>query len=68
LEREKAAFDFGLAEYADTEAAHKRLAAKVSDIAFRVHEQWEGLVPEPATLGANTPFVPRPAREGSDAS
>ena len=58
LEREKAAFDFGLAEYADTEAAHKRLAAKVSDIAFRVHEQWEGLVPEPDTLAPTLPSFP----------
>jgi hypothetical protein len=58
LEREKAAFDFGLAEYGDAGSRDKTLARKVSEIAFRVHEQWEGLVPEPETLGASTPSVP----------
>jgi hypothetical protein len=47
LEREKAAYDFGLDPYTETTCRDKTLASRVSEIAFRVHEQWEGLVPEP---------------------
>lgn len=58
LEREKASFDFALDGYEDVSNREKRLAGKVSEIAFRVHEQWENLVPEPDALGANTPGLP----------
>ncbi|WP_375206832.1 DUF4231 domain-containing protein [Hyphococcus sp.] len=50
LEREKAAFDFNLAPYDNGDDADKKLAQRVSDIAFNVHEQWEGLVPEADAL------------------
>src|SRR5215813_13761702 len=49
LEREKAAYDFGLNGYCETTGRDKMLVSRVSEIAFRVHEQWEGLVPEPDT-------------------
>jgi hypothetical protein len=58
LEREKASYDFRLDVYADDGERDKLLAKKVTDIAFRVHEQWEGLVPEPDALLAKTPAVP----------
>jgi SMODS and SLOG-associating 2TM effector domain 1 len=58
LERQKVAYDFGLREYSDIKDRDKLLAAKVSEIAFQVHEQWEGLVPEPDALLAKTPSVP----------
>jgi hypothetical protein len=58
LEREKAKFDFRLAEYAKEDEPEKLLAQKVSDIAFHVHEQWEGLVPEPdAITSSKTPSL-----------
>jgi hypothetical protein len=57
LEREKAAYDFGLNPYGEATGRDKMLAAKVSEIAFRVHEQWEGLVPEPDTLTVKTPSI-----------
>jgi len=57
-EREKTAYDFGLNHYGDANGRDKILASRVSEIAFRVHEQWEGLVPEPDTLAINTPSIP----------
>jgi hypothetical protein len=62
LEREKAAYDFGFGEYVNASDRDKQLASKISEIAFRVHEQWEGLVPEPETLGSGTPAVPTGAK------
>lgn len=60
LEREKAAYDFGLHSYSDgdPDLRNKLLAMKTSEIAFHVHEQWEGLVPEPDALLAKTPSLP----------
>ena len=58
LEREKAAYDFGLDAYSETTGRDKMLVSRVSEIAFRVHEQWEGLVPEPDTLAINSPSTP----------
>jgi len=58
LEREKAAYDFGLDPYGEATGRDKILASRVSEIAFRVHEQWEGLVPESDTLAINTPSIP----------
>ena len=56
LEREKAAYDFKLDAYAEIEDSDKLLAQRVSEIAFQVHEKWEGLVPEPDALSnTNTP-------------
>lgn len=53
LEREKSYFDFKLSEYATSNEPEKMLAQRVSDIAFTVHEQWEGLVPESDALVSN---------------
>lgn len=53
LEREKSFFDFKLGEYEASPEPEKLLAQKASDIAFAVHEQWEGLVPEPDALVAS---------------
>ena len=58
LEREKVSFDFGLNDYADEPGREKLLEKKVAGIAFHVHEQWEGLVPEPDALLAKTPSLP----------
>jgi hypothetical protein len=58
LEREKVSYDFGLYDYAEENEREKLLAKKVADIAFHVHEQWEGLVPEPDALLAKTPSLP----------
>lgn len=58
LEREKAAYDFGLGPYGEAAGRDKILASRVSETAFRVHEQWEGLVPEPDTLAINTSSIP----------
>jgi hypothetical protein len=58
LEREKAAYDFGLDPYTETTCRDKTLASRVSEIAFRVHEQWEGLVPEPDALTIHSPSFP----------
>ena len=57
LEREKAAYDFGLGSYSETKERDILLASKVSEIAFRVHEQWEGLVPEPDAFVDATPSI-----------
>lgn len=59
LEREKAAYDFGLHDYADADPDRrdKLLAVKTTETAFHVHEQWEGLVPEPDALLAKTPSL-----------
>jgi hypothetical protein len=48
----------GLNPYGEATGRDKILASRVSEIAFRVHEQWEGLVPEPDTLAVNTPSNP----------
>jgi hypothetical protein len=53
LEREKSAFDFQLGDYALESDREKLLAQRVSEIAFSVHEQWEGLVPDPDALVSN---------------
>lgn len=58
LEREKINYDFKLHDFKVTDTPDGLLASKVSDIAFRVHEQWEGLVPEPDALLAKTPSTP----------
>jgi hypothetical protein len=57
LEREKAAYDFRLNAYGEANDRDKLLASKVSEIAFRAHEQWEGLVPEPDALVSETPSI-----------
>ncbi|MGO8151460.1 DUF4231 domain-containing protein [Rhizobium leguminosarum] len=51
LEREKSHFDFKLGEYGVTTDPEILLAERVSDIVFKVHERWEGLVPEVEALG-----------------
>jgi hypothetical protein len=68
LEREKIAYDWKLGEFGDPSERDKLLASKVSEIAFRVHEQWEGLVPEPDALVKNTPSVTFRKAQGDDAS
>jgi hypothetical protein len=57
LEREKAAYDFDLDQYGEGEDKNHLLAERVSEIAFRVHEQWEGLVPDSDGLVSMTPSV-----------
>lgn len=57
LEREKASYDFNLDQYRDGGSKEAILAKRVSEIAFRVHEQWEGLVPESDSLVSMTPSV-----------
>jgi hypothetical protein len=66
LEREKIAYNFGLDEYAQAPDRDKLLASKVSAIAFRVHEQWEGLVPEPESIVSRTPTVSLKHLENAD--
>ncbi len=68
LEREKAAFDFSLDAYAEGVEADRLLAARVSEIAFRVHEQWEGLVPEPDAVLSKTPAISMRERDVADGS
>ena len=58
LEREKASYDFALDQYAVEDHRDKLLAQRIKEVAFHVHEQWEGLVPEPDALLANTPSLP----------
>lgn len=57
LEREKASYDFNLNQYHDAADKDRILAERVSEIAFGVHEQWEGLVPEPENLVSLTASV-----------
>jgi hypothetical protein len=64
LEREKAAYDFGLDEFQETDERERLLAKRVSEIAFRVHEQREGLVPEPDSLGSVNPALNSKQIEG----
>jgi len=62
LEREKVAHDFMLGDYEAVADRDKLLAERVSAIAFGVHEQWEGLVPEPEAFISMTPALsPRSA-------
>jgi hypothetical protein len=68
LEREKIAYDFGLGVFGDAADRDTLLASKVSEIAFSVHEQWEGLVPEPDALVTNTPSVTHAKTQVGDAS
>jgi SMODS and SLOG-associating 2TM effector domain 1 len=68
LEREKAAYDFHFGDYENEAVREKTLAKRVSEIAFRVHEQWEGLVPEPDALVSQTPSNPLPKSERSNAA
>ena len=57
LEREKVSYDFGLRQYQEGGNKEGILAKRVSEIAFGVHEQWEGLVPESDSLDSMTPSV-----------
>lgn len=50
LEREKSHYDFKLGDYSSGADPDKLLAQRVADIAFKVHEQWEGLIPEADAL------------------
>ena len=50
LEREKSHYDYGLGEYGTVKDRGRLLALRASDLAFKIHEQWEGLVPEPEAL------------------
>lgn len=50
LEREKANFDYKLGDYSIAKEPEMLLAKRVSELAFKVHEQWEGLVPQPDGL------------------
>lgn len=50
LEREKSQYDFKLGDYGPDVDRDKLLAQRVTDIAFKVHEQWEGLIPEADAL------------------
>jgi hypothetical protein len=68
LEREMAAYDFHLGDYDEVSERDKLLASRVSEIAFRVHQQWEGLVPEPDNLAANKPSVSTDETEDTNAS
>lgn len=65
LEREKSHFDFRLGEYSSASDSEKILAEKVSNIAFRVHEQWEGLVPESEHLFSKKGSISREATNDS---
>lgn len=47
LEREKTHFDFELGDYSSSSSAERLFAARISEIAYHTHEQWEGLVPQP---------------------
>lgn len=60
LEREKSHFDFKLGDYRSNSDPEKFLAERASEIAFNVHEQWEGLVPDLEVLTARTPDAPEP--------
>lgn len=65
LEREKTAFDFALNDYDGRVDTEKQLAQRVSDIAFFVHEQWEGLVPNADSLTASpSPTLSEDGDEG----
>jgi|GEM_PF-1414777 len=64
LEREKAAFDFGLDDFAESDDKGRLLASRVSDIAFRIHERWEGLIPESDSLVSVTPSITTKQIEG----
>lgn len=68
LEREKTAYDFYLESYEDEQGRDKLLVTRISKIVFRVHEQWEGLVPEPDALVAQTPYTHRRPRSEKNAS
>ncbi|MFB0692153.1 DUF4231 domain-containing protein [Agrobacterium pusense] len=53
LEEQKANYDFGDADFADTSDPNKLLARKVTHVTRWVHESWEGLVPEPEMLSSS---------------
>lgn len=53
LEEQKANFDFRDGDFAHTAEADKLLARKVTHVARRVHDSWEGLVPEPEMLASD---------------
>lgn len=52
LEEVKANYDFKDGEFESVENADKILARAVTNIARRVHDEWEGLVPEPEMISA----------------
>lgn len=53
LEQAKANHDFNDAEYGDEGNKERLLARKVTEVAWKVHNEWEGLVPEPEALGSS---------------
>lgn len=57
LEQAKANFDFNDGEFDGVEDKDKLLARMVTSIARAVHDEWEGLVPEPDSLGSNATKV-----------
>lgn len=63
LEREKTAYDFKLDDYGSSADPDKLLAARVSAIAFKAHQLWEGLVPDPDALTELDPAIPSKTRE-----
>lgn len=53
LEEHKANYDFKDGEFEGAADPDQLLARKVTNIARRVHDQWEGLVPEPEMLSSD---------------
>jgi hypothetical protein len=54
LEQIKANYDFDDGEFECAEDKNKLLARNVTTIAYRVHQEWEGLVPEPYMITSST--------------
>lgn len=63
LEQAKADYDFKDGDFAGEADRDKLLARKVTAVARWVHDQWEGLVPEPEALLTN-PAKTQPERGG----
>jgi hypothetical protein len=51
LEHEKVLFDNALLDYGSSQEPQKLLVERTAEIAMRVHDQWEKLVPETSGLG-----------------
>ena len=51
LEEAKANYDFNDAEFEDVAHKDRLLARKITAVARAVHDEWEGLIPEPEALG-----------------
>jgi hypothetical protein len=63
LEQAKANYDFNDAEFDGDVDKEKLLARKVTAVAKAVHDEWEGLIPEPEALGSTaTKSLPEPQK------